>query len=34
MEVKGMTNRFSTGNVDTEAIALGIVKVFPALDSL
>jgi alkylmercury lyase len=32
MEVKGMTNRFSTGNVDTDAIALGIVKVFPALD--
>src|SRR6266567_1452457 len=32
MEVKGMTNRFSGGNVDTDAIALGIVKVFPALD--
>src|SRR5689334_24716186 len=29
---KGMTHTYSNGNVDIDAVALGIVKVFPALD--
>jgi hypothetical protein len=32
--VKSLTHTYSSGNVDIDAVALGIVKVFPALEAL